>query len=371
MAQWLDPAAPTLARALKQAGYATGHFGKWHMGGQRDVGDAPAHRRVRVRRLAHQLRGPRPARAAALRRPRRQAPPQARPRLGPARPRPDHLGGPLEGHRRLHRRGARLHPEGRGGGQALLREPVARRRACPVLPAEGPARRRHEARPLPRRARDDGRAARRALRRHPRQRQAPRQHAHPRLLRQRPRRRRRLRRAVPRRQDHALRGGYPLASDRVGTGPHPRRRGRPPTTDPPSSPPSTSRLRCWPSPASSRRPRSSSTAKTWPIRSSARPRRRDGPRCSGDGRPTAPATRGDDLPDLAVREGRWKLLCEYDGSRPQLYDLAEDRAETTDLAGRHAEVVGRLTAAVLAWHRSMPPDNGPTYQPTPARPPGK
>jgi arylsulfatase A-like enzyme len=41
MAQWLDPAAPTLARQLKSAGYTTGHFGKWHMGGQRDVGDAP------------------------------------------------------------------------------------------------------------------------------------------------------------------------------------------------------------------------------------------------------------------------------------------------------------------------------------------
>lgn len=41
MAQWLDPKAPVLARELKKAGYATGHFGKWHMGGQRDVADAP------------------------------------------------------------------------------------------------------------------------------------------------------------------------------------------------------------------------------------------------------------------------------------------------------------------------------------------
>jgi len=41
MAQWLDPQAPTLARSLKTLGYATGHFGKWHLGGQRDVGDAP------------------------------------------------------------------------------------------------------------------------------------------------------------------------------------------------------------------------------------------------------------------------------------------------------------------------------------------
>ena len=41
MAQWLDPAAPVLARELQKNGYATGHFGKWHMGGQRDVDDAP------------------------------------------------------------------------------------------------------------------------------------------------------------------------------------------------------------------------------------------------------------------------------------------------------------------------------------------
>ena len=41
MADWLDPSAPTIARAMHEAGYTTGHFGKWHMGGQRDVGDAP------------------------------------------------------------------------------------------------------------------------------------------------------------------------------------------------------------------------------------------------------------------------------------------------------------------------------------------
>ena len=41
MAQWLDPEAPLLARGASRCGYATGHFGKWHMGGQRDVGEAP------------------------------------------------------------------------------------------------------------------------------------------------------------------------------------------------------------------------------------------------------------------------------------------------------------------------------------------
>ena len=42
IANWLDPSAPTLAKDLQKAGYATGHFGKWHMGGQRDVDNAPA-----------------------------------------------------------------------------------------------------------------------------------------------------------------------------------------------------------------------------------------------------------------------------------------------------------------------------------------
>ena len=42
VANWLDPKAPMLARILKADGYATGHFGKWHMGGQRDVDNAPA-----------------------------------------------------------------------------------------------------------------------------------------------------------------------------------------------------------------------------------------------------------------------------------------------------------------------------------------
>ena len=41
MADYLDPKAPAIARAFQSAGYATAHFGKWHMGGGRDVDDAP------------------------------------------------------------------------------------------------------------------------------------------------------------------------------------------------------------------------------------------------------------------------------------------------------------------------------------------
>jgi arylsulfatase A-like enzyme len=40
-ADFLDPAAPSLPRLLRGAGWATAHFGKWHLGGGRDVRDAP------------------------------------------------------------------------------------------------------------------------------------------------------------------------------------------------------------------------------------------------------------------------------------------------------------------------------------------
>ena len=32
MPDWLDPSVPMLPRLLQEAGYKTGHFGKWHLG---------------------------------------------------------------------------------------------------------------------------------------------------------------------------------------------------------------------------------------------------------------------------------------------------------------------------------------------------
>jgi len=68
-----------------------------------------------------------------------------------------------------------------------------------------------------------------------------------------------------------------------------------------------------------------------------------------------------DLPDLAIREGIWKLLCEYDGSEPELYDISRDRGEQESLANKHPEIVARMTKKLIAWHQSMPPDNGAAY----------
>jgi uncharacterized sulfatase len=65
------------------------------------------------------------------------------------------------------------------------------------------------------------------------------------------------------------------------------------------------------------------------------------------------------LPDLSVRDGQWKLMCEYDGSKAELYDLMKDVGEKQNLAADQPEIVERLTKAVIAWHQSMPPDNGP------------
>ncbi len=66
-----------------------------------------------------------------------------------------------------------------------------------------------------------------------------------------------------------------------------------------------------------------------------------------------------DLPDLAVRDGKWKFLCEYDGTEPELYDIANDLGEKNNLAEKYPKLVAKFTKSCIDWHRSMPPDNGP------------
>jgi arylsulfatase A-like enzyme len=66
------------------------------------------------------------------------------------------------------------------------------------------------------------------------------------------------------------------------------------------------------------------------------------------------ARRGDRSPNLAVRDGRWKLLVNADGTGAELYDLPADPAETKDLAATHPEQVTRLTKLLLEWRKSLP-----------------
>jgi hypothetical protein len=55
-----------------------------------------------------------------------------------------------------------------------------------------------------------------------------------------------------------------------------------------------------------------------------------------------------------VREGDWKLLIQEDGTRVQLYNLAEDLGEKRDVAAQHPEVTKRLSEMVLQWNASLP-----------------
>ncbi|PHS04399.1 MAG: N-acetylgalactosamine-6-sulfatase [Blastopirellula sp.] len=69
----------------------------------------------------------------------------------------------------------------------------------------------------------------------------------------------------------------------------------------------------------------------------------------------------ENLPDLAVRDKQWKLLCNYDGTNPQLYNLNTDVGEARNLAEEKPEIVARLSEQLIAWHKTMPEDNGATY----------
>ncbi|MEM9940058.1 MAG: sulfatase-like hydrolase/transferase [Planctomycetota bacterium] len=69
-----------------------------------------------------------------------------------------------------------------------------------------------------------------------------------------------------------------------------------------------------------------------------------------------------DCPDLAMRQKDWKVLCDYDGSNAELYHLVDDPGETLDLADQESEIVQQMITELVAWNRSMPQDNGEDYR---------
>lgn len=64
-------------------------------------------------------------------------------------------------------------------------------------------------------------------------------------------------------------------------------------------------------------------------------------------------------PRLAVRDGDWKLVLTGDGRRIELYDLARDRGEANDVAAGHPEVVARLSRLALDWKATLPEHPNP------------
>jgi arylsulfatase A-like enzyme len=59
-------------------------------------------------------------------------------------------------------------------------------------------------------------------------------------------------------------------------------------------------------------------------------------------------------PNVAIRDGKWKLLVNADGSGAELYDIVADPKETADVARENGQHVRRLTRAALAWRKSLP-----------------
>jgi N-acetylgalactosamine-6-sulfatase len=59
-------------------------------------------------------------------------------------------------------------------------------------------------------------------------------------------------------------------------------------------------------------------------------------------------------PILSIREGNWKLLMNPDRSRLELYDVAQDHLELNNLAGKHPAVVKQLSGRVADWQATLP-----------------
>jgi uncharacterized sulfatase len=59
-------------------------------------------------------------------------------------------------------------------------------------------------------------------------------------------------------------------------------------------------------------------------------------------------------PDLAIRDGDWKLLVSRNGSRPELYNIATDPRESNNLAEKNPDLARRMMEQVIAWDKSVP-----------------
>lgn len=59
-------------------------------------------------------------------------------------------------------------------------------------------------------------------------------------------------------------------------------------------------------------------------------------------------------PNIAVREGDWKLLVNADGSDVMLFNLHDNLRETIEVSSKYPEVTQRLKEMALTWRKSLP-----------------
>ncbi len=64
-------------------------------------------------------------------------------------------------------------------------------------------------------------------------------------------------------------------------------------------------------------------------------------------------------PQLAIREGDFKLLMNPDDSRIELYNVKKDPGERDNVASENEEVVKDLKKKLLAWHKTIPNHDKP------------
>ncbi|WP_417848239.1 sulfatase-like hydrolase/transferase [Thalassoglobus sp.] len=67
-----------------------------------------------------------------------------------------------------------------------------------------------------------------------------------------------------------------------------------------------------------------------------------------------PGLKRDQSPNLALRDGQWKLLINDDGSRVELYDFRQSNREMQNVAKQHPTVTKKLSEQLLEWRRALP-----------------
>lgn len=77
--------------------------------------------------------------------------------------------------------------------------------------------------------------------------------------------------------------------------------------------------------------------------------------------PDRPGPQHSPWPDFALKDGQWKFMMQYDGTNPQLYDLSKDVAETENLAEKYPEKVAEYMKAIESWSEPLPKDAGSMF----------